>query len=257
MTSLFPGQWCRLRWCRRKAVIQGQRHQLQVKRHWPGSSSNTLREQKNTEDGKAQWKKENNRPHFDLNTFTFITLWAVVWVCATTCMCVWASHPCSRPHLQVEGRRWGDVSEAAQTSRAPLSAPRKTGWTGTCSQLGVLSAGGKKKGTNTICDFFFFSRVVCFLTEHTCYHRQYKCVLLLSDLHLGVHTAVDGRDTPGWASGDQSVSWRGKDSPLVLIEGLQWRILAWTLQLVSTRWWQEEEEREIGIMSGMSLFRFV
>lgn len=69
-------------------------------------------------------------------------------------MCVWASHPCSRPHLQVEGRRWGHVSEAAQTSRAPLSAPRKTGWTGTCSQQGVLSAGGQKKWQ--LCDFFFF-----------------------------------------------------------------------------------------------------
>lgn len=105
--------------------------------------------------------------------------------------------------------------------------------------------------------FFFFSLVVCFLTERTRYHWQYKCVLLLSDLHFGVHTAVDGGDTPGWASGDQPVSWRGKDGPLVLIEGLQWRILAWTLQLVSTRRWQEEEEREIGIMSGTSLFSFV
>lgn len=77
---------------------------------------------------------------------------------------------------------------------------------------------------------FFF----CFLTERT-HYQCVTCVLLLSDLHFRVHTAVDGGDTPGWARGDQSVSCRGEDSPLVLIEGLQWRILAWTLQLVPTR----------------------
>lgn len=80
-----------------------------------------------------------------------------------------------------------------------------------------------------------------FLTER-CY-QCVTCVMLLSDLHFRVHTAVDGGDTPGWASGDQSVSCRGKDSPLVLIEGFQWGILAWTLQLVSTRQWQEEREK--------------
>lgn len=118
-----------------------------------------------------------------------------------------------------------------QTSIAPLSAPRKTGWTGTCSQLGGLSDRRHKKEN-------FFG----FLTERT-YYQCVTCVMLLSDLHFRVHTAVDGGDTPGWASGDQSVSYKGKDSPLVLIEGFQWGILAWTLQLVSTRQWQEEREK--------------
>lgn len=40
------------------------------------------------------------------------------------------------------------------------------------------------------------------LTEPPCYHRQNQCVLLLSDLHFWVHTAVDGGNAPGWASGD-------------------------------------------------------
>lgn len=57
----------------------------------------------------------------------------------------------------------------------------------------------------------------------------------LSDLHFGVHAAVDGGDAPGWAGRHQSISRWGKDPPLVLIEGFQWRILAWILQLVSTR----------------------
>lgn len=95
----------------------------------------------------------------------------------------------------------------------------------------------------------------CFLTERT-HYQCVTCVLLLPDLHFRVHTAVDGGDTPGWARGDQSVSCWGEDSPLVLIEGLQWRILAWTLQLVPARQWQEEE-RKWKIVSAMSLFRFL
>jgi len=50
-----------------------------------------------------------------------------------------------------------------------------------------------------------------------------------------VHAAVDGGDTPGRASGDQTISGRGKDGLLILVEGLQRRILARTFQLVSTR----------------------
>ena len=60
MTSLFPGRWCRLRWCRRKAVIQAQRHRFQAKRRWPGSNSNTLREHKSTGDETYSWKEKLN-----------------------------------------------------------------------------------------------------------------------------------------------------------------------------------------------------
>ncbi len=75
--------------------------------------------------------------------------------------------------------------------------------------------------------------------------RQYKYALLLSDLHFWVHAAVDGGDAPGWTSSDQTVSCRGKDSLLILIEGLQRRVLAWTLQLMPTRERQEEEKDEL------------
>lgn len=45
-----------------------------------------------------------------------------------------------------------------------------------------------------------------------------------------MHAAVDVGDAPGWAT--WPVSCRGKNRPLVLVEGLQWRVLARTLQLV-------------------------
>lgn len=54
-----------------------------------------------------------------------------------------------------------------------------------------------------------------------------NCILPFADLHFSVHTAVDVGDTPGWAS--RPISCRGKHCPLVLVESLQWRILAWTL----------------------------
>lgn len=73
------------------------------------------------------------------------------------------------------------------------------------------------------------------MTENTCSRGQFKCVLLLSDLHFCVHTAVDVGDAPGWASSHQTVSCGGENRLLVLVEGLQWRVLAWTLQLVSTQ----------------------
>ena len=77
--------------------------------------------------------------------------------------------------------------------------------------------------------------------------QKYTSILLNSDLHFGMHAAVDGGNTPGWTSSDQAISCRWKDSFLILIEGLQWRILAWTLQLVSIRQEdEEEEEREEG-----------
>lgn len=53
--------------------------------------------------------------------------------------------------------------------------------------------------------------------------------LLLFNLHFGVHAAVQGGDAPGRAGRHQPVSCRGKDGPLVLVKGLQWRILAWSL----------------------------
>lgn len=45
-----------------------------------------------------------------------------------------------------------------------------------------------------------------------------------------MHAAVDVGDAPRWASG--SISCRRKHGPLVLVESFQWRVLAWTLQLV-------------------------
>lgn len=63
------------------------------------------------------------------------------------------------------------------------------------------------------------------------FHPQ-QCALPLSHLHLWVHTAVDGGDTPGRAGGDQTLSCRGKHGLLVLVEGLQRRVLARALQLV-------------------------
>lgn len=51
----------------------------------------------------------------------------------------------------------------------------------------------------------------------------------LFNLHFGMHAAVEGGDAPGRAGRHQAVSCRGKDGPLVLVEGLQWRVLAWTL----------------------------
>lgn len=67
-----------------------------------------------------------------------------------------------------------------------------------------------------------------------------SCVPLLTHLHFWVHTAVDGGNTPGGAGGDQTVSCRGEDGLLILVEGLQGRILARTLQLES----KTEKENE-------------
>lgn len=68
---------------------------------------------------------------------------------------------------------------------------------------------------------------------------------MLLDLHYWVHAAVDSGNTPGWTSGDQSISCRRKNSLLILIEGLERRILAWTLQLVSERGQDRKKEELI------------
>ena len=54
-----------------------------------------------------------------------------------------------------------------------------------------------------------------------------------SDLHFRVHTATDGGHAPGRAGSDLSVAQRGEDGLLVLVEGLQWGVLAWTAELES------------------------
>lgn len=75
--------------------------------------------------------------------------------------------------------------------------------------------------------------------------QHYKSVPLdLPHLHFWVHAAVDGGNTPGWTGSDQAISCRREDGLLVLVEGLQWGILARTLQLVSTR---QEEEKEFNL----------
>lgn len=58
-------------------------------------------------------------------------------------------------------------------------------------------------------------------------------ISLTSNLHLWMHAAVDyGCKSTGWASSDQTVSsWR-QHCLFILIESFQWRVLAWTLQLV-------------------------
>lgn len=75
--------------------------------------------------------------------------------------------------------------------------------------------------------------------------KKYKYVLLLSDLHFWVHTAVDCGNTPGRACSDQAISCRGEDCFFIFIEGLQWRILAWVLQLVSKKQQQEDQEHTL------------
>lgn len=63
--------------------------------------------------------------------------------------------------------------------------------------------------------------------ECICLYGGLICILLVADLHFSMHTAVDIGDTPGWAR--RPISCRGKHCPLVLVESLQGRILAWTL----------------------------
>lgn len=67
-------------------------------------------------------------------------------------------------------------------------------------------------------------------SERTSLYQGLKCILLAADLHFSMHAAVDVGDAPRWASG--SISCRRKHGPLVLVESFQWRVLAWTLQLV-------------------------
>lgn len=69
-----------------------------------------------------------------------------------------------------------------------------------------------------------------------------------------MHAAVEGGDAPGRAGPHQAVSCQGKDGPLVLVEGLQWRVLTRSLQLESVgkqqrlSWTKKKEVKSCGIL---------
>lgn len=60
------------------------------------------------------------------------------------------------------------------------------------------------------------------------------------NLHLGVH-AVTERGAPGvgWTCSDHSITTGGQQGPLVLVEGLQWGVVAGGLQLEPGGRWRE------------------
>lgn len=86
-----------------------------------------------------------------------------------------------------------------------------------------------RHAASRVCYLHKVSQSSATFVQRAAFQLSADVALLFSYLHFGVHAAVEGGDAPGRAGRHQSVSCRGKDGPLVLVEGLQWRVLAWTL----------------------------
>lgn len=199
-TLLSPGCWCQPRWCRRKVLILARRCQRRVGRRWPGSSSSTL---------------EKDRQNVPLEPGCHrIALHCIA--------------PFRRSLTPVadhtNGRRGEDEETFTQQRKLPQHHDLLA------EKLDELRhAAGRVRDLHRMAqaERRWYGRLPC--------GRAPTSTCSFLNLHLGVHAAVEGGDAPGGAGRHQAVSRRGKDGPLVLVEGLQWRVLARALQLESVR----------------------
>lgn len=157
-------------------------------------------------------------------TYSFKRLFKPLWINPDV------PHLCSRPRPQVEGRRWGCACGGEPVSTAPWSARQRNGWTGTYSPQGGWSGpeGFQHRGAR--------GQWVVERKKNTQILRHQLTWLKKRKrpayLHLRVHAVVDCSSPGiGWTSSNNTITTGGQKCSLVLIEGLQGRVVAWGLKL--------------------------